>query len=186
MNKSYIKHISILSLLISTGDLFANTVLVHNNAHWPIFVWPIPAKNPPFLLAKIPNKQPGVITTPAKLEWPGDANAMVVIAEKHAAAFQTIVNNTIADYNSKKKPANYPWTSHISSSLFNAQIPSFEWAIFYPRGSGKGNEVLLEKFKDYRLVIYNEDAGGKETGSLMGASEPLDWNSGIENRFGVK
>lgn len=182
----YIKKIVLLSFLISTGHLVANTVLLHNNAYWPIFVWPIPAKNPPFLLAKVPNKQPGVITAPAKLEWPGDANAMIVIAEKHAAAFQTIVNNTIADYNSKGKPANYPWTSHISSSFFNAHIPSSEWAIFYPRDSGKGNEVLLEKFKDYRLVVYNAYSGGKEIGNLMGASEPLDWNSGIENRFGVK
>jgi hypothetical protein len=186
MNKNYITQIVFLSLLLISGRLVANTVLVHNNTSWPIFVWPIPAKNPPFLLAKVPNKEPGMITTPAKLEWPGDANAMVVIAEKHAAVFQTIVNNTIADYNNKGKPANYPWTSNIRSSLFNANLPSSEQAIFYPRGSGMGNEVLLEKFKDYRLVVYNAYTGGRGIGNLMGVAEPLDWNSGLEKHFGIQ
>lgn len=186
MNKSYIKSISILGLLFSSGYLFANTVLLHNNASWPIFVWPIPAKNPPFLLAKVPSKEPGMITTPAKLEWPGDANAMIVIAEKHADLFQTIVNNTIADYNNKGKSASYPWTSTITAALFNAHIPPSEWATFYPRGSGKGNEVLLEKFKDYRLVVYNAYTGGRGIGSLMGVAEPLDWNSGLEKHFGIQ
>lgn len=180
------KNICILSLLFSSSYLVANTVLLHNNAYWPIFVWPIPAKNPPFLLAKVPNNQPGMITTPAKLQWPGDANAMVVIAEKHAAPFQTIVNNTIADYNSKRKPSNYNWTGTITAALQKTNIPHTDYAIFYPRDSGRGNEVLLEKFKDYRLVVYNTYVGTKEIGNLMGISEPLDWNSGLENRFVTK
>lgn len=175
----YIKKIVLLSLLFSSGSLFANTVLLHNNAIWPIFVWPIPAKNPPYLLAKIPNKQPGMITTPAKLVWPGDANAMIIIAEKHAVLFQNIVNDTIADYNNKGKPTNYNWTSAITSPLYQARIPSTEWAVFYPRGSGMGNDILLEKFKDYRLVVYN-------AGKLTGIAEPIDWNSGIQNSYGVK
>lgn len=170
------KHLFFI-LLIAISTLHANTVIVYNHTQSPLLVWPIPVHDPPYMLANVPNKtrDPNVITAPARLEWPGNAQAVVVVAEKHANVFNKALENAGKIYNEQGKPKRYDWDVRIKQALETQRIPKTDWAIFYPHGSGKDHELLLESFKDYKLVLYNAPRGKhKNAGALTGITASLD------------
>lgn len=156
------KNVRLILLCVTTfSSIVGNSATIYNNSTSPIFVWPIPEKNAPGLIVRIPNRVPGIITAPAKIAWPGSANSLVIIADKgnNGAIFQKIVDQLIYEYTRiYHSPANYNWAEKVGIALYDAQwstAGAFE--IFYQKGTLTGAasaKALLEPIKDFKLVVY--------------------------------
>src|SRR5277367_3656875 len=94
----------VLSLLMmgARRTIDTSTVIFHNKTNQPVLVFPIPKDKPPYVLARIPQQQEGVITAPAKIGWPGTASAMIVVKESQKNNFDLALQQAIAEFNTSK------------------------------------------------------------------------------------
>jgi hypothetical protein len=182
----------ILFYITTFSSIVGNSAIIYNNSTSPIFVWPIPEKNTPGMIARIPNRAPDVITTPAKISWPGSASSLVVIADKgnNGAIFQKIVDQLVYEYTRiYHSPSNYNWAEKVWIALYNnAQWSSGDaFEIFYQKGSLTGAasaKALLEPIKDFKLVIYTTK-GAHNNLFFHGASAAIDSPDAkdLENKY---
>jgi hypothetical protein len=186
------KNIRLFLFLTTTcSSIIGNSAIIYNNSTSPIFVWPIPEKNAPGMIARIPNRTPGVITAPAKIAWPGSASSLVVIADKgdNGATFQKIVDQLVYEYTRiYHSPSNYNWAEKVWIAMYNAQWSSGDaFEIFYQKGTLTGaasTKALIEPVKDFKLIIYTTK-GAHNNLFFHGASAPIDSPEAkdLENKY---